>query len=157
MQDDKAFIDRGLMSGGLGYRLAPTSLGWPDAVPAGNLLVFRQTWVNRNVGRLYVQRRLKLYILRTSPATKSSVRSTRASIPPPGLKGEEYSLISVFQLEKDLAPGTYDVRIALVNAEGKASVSLPIEGGDSEKRYRVGTLRVLAPVATSACAEAYCP
>ena len=156
MQDDKAFIDRGLMSGGLGYRLVPTSLGWPDAVPAGNLLVFRQTWVNRSVGRLYVQHWLKLILTDVAGNEKFSEVNTSFD-PTTWVRGQEYSLISVFHLKKDLAPGTYDVRIALVNADGKASINLPIEGGDTEKRYRVGTLRVLAPVATSACAQAYCP
>ncbi len=156
MQEDKAFIDRGLRSGGLGYRLVPTSLGWPDAVPAGNLLVFRQTWVNRNVGRLYVQHRLKLYLTDVDGNEKFSEVDTSFD-PTNWVNGQEYSLISVFHLKNDLPPGTYDVRIGLVNEEGKTHINLPIDGGDRDGRYRVGTIRVLAPVSTSACAQAYCP
>jgi hypothetical protein len=73
------------------------------------------------------------------------------------VNGQEYSLISVFHLKNDLPPGTYDVRIGLVNEEGKTHINLPIDGGDRDGRYRVGTIRVLAPVSTSACAQAYCP
>ena len=43
MHDDRANFERGLKSGGLGYRLVPTSLRWPNEVPAGNLLLLRQT------------------------------------------------------------------------------------------------------------------
>ena len=62
VSQDQKFLERGLRIGGMGYRLVPTSLSWPGELPAGNLMVVRQTWVNRNLGRLYLQHPLKLYL-----------------------------------------------------------------------------------------------
>ena len=41
-------------------------------MPAGDLLVLKQDWVNRNVGRLYVQHPLKLYLTDTQGNEKFS-------------------------------------------------------------------------------------
>jgi hypothetical protein len=169
MSDDRAHFERGLRSGGLGYRLVPTSLSWPSELPAGNLLVFRQTWVNRNVGRLYVQHPLKLYLTDSQGAEKFSAVDTSFD-ERSWVRGKDYSLISVFNLKlegsmiggvgprrKNLPPGMYDVRIALVDAEGKPRIRLGIEGADSELRYKVGEIRILPPEKVTGCDEAYCP
>jgi hypothetical protein len=155
-QEDKPFIERGLESGGLGYRLVPTSLSWRDALPAGNLLVFRQKWVNRNAGRLYVRHFLKMYLTDAAGNEKfSEVDSSFDTTP--WVKRKEYSLINVFHLKKDLGPGTYDVRIALVDGEGVPRINLGIEGRDSQQRYKVGEIRILPPLEIKGCDKDYCP
>jgi hypothetical protein len=156
MHDDRANFERGLKSGGLGYRLVPTSLRWPSEVPAGNLLLVRQTWLNRNVGRLYVQHPIKLYL--TDPQGTEKFSEVDTSFDERSwVRGRDYSLISVFHLKKDLPPGLYDVRIALVDAEGKPQIRLGIEGADRELRYRVGEIRILPPEKVVGCDKAYCP
>jgi hypothetical protein len=156
MHDDRSNIERGLKSGGLGYRLVPTSLSWRGELPAGNLLVVRQSWVNRNVGRLYVQHPLKLYLTDAQGTEKFSEVDTSFD-ERTWVKGKDYSLISVFHLKKELSPGLYDVRIALVDTEGKPRIRLGIEGVDGELRYKVGEIRILPPEKVAGCDKGYCP
>ena len=156
MREDHAAWERGLGSGGLGYRLVPLSLGWPESVPAGNLLVFRQKWVNRNAGRLYVKHPLKLFLIDSEGKEKFSEVDTSFD-ESSWVQGETHALLSVFHLPKDLAPGNYEIRIALVDAAGKPRIRLPIQGEDSEKRYAVGEIQIAAPEGKAACDKAFCP
>jgi hypothetical protein len=156
MREDRASWERGLKSGGLGYRLVPTSLSWPQSVPAGNLLVLRQTWVNRSSGRLYLRHPVKLYL--TDAAAKEKFSEADNSLDETAwLQGEPHSLLSVFHLPKELAPGSYEVRIALVDEKGKPRIHLPIQGEDSEVRYNVGEIQILPPEGKTACDKAFCP
>ena len=75
----------------------------------------------------------------------------------PWVKRKEYSLINVFHLKKDLGPGTYDVRIALVDGEGVPRINLGIEGRDSQQRYKIGEIRILPPLEIKGCDKDYCP
>ena len=156
MREDRDAWERGLKSGGLGYRLVPTSLSWPESIPAGNLLVVRQTWVNRNVGRLYVRHPLKLYLTDSQGKEKFSEADDSLD-ETTWVQGESHSLLSVFHLPKDVPVGSYDVRMALVDKNGKPDIRLPISGEDSEGRYRVGEIRVDAPEGKTACDKAFCP
>jgi Domain of unknown function (DUF4832) len=156
MREQHGVIERGLEAGGLGYRLVPTSLGWPSEIPAGNLLVFRQSWVNRNVGRLYEHYPLKLYLTDAEGNEKFSEVDTSFD-ERSWVEGKMYSLISVFHLPKTLAAGLYDVRIALVDGKGTPGIRLGIEGGDNQTRYKVGEIRILPPATVAGCDKAYCP
>ena len=155
MRGDRASWERGLKSGGLGYRLVPTKLSWPESVPAGNLLLLRQTWVNRNVGRLYLKHPLKIYL--TDSQGKEVFSEDDNSVDETTwLQGEPRSFLSVFHLKKELAPGIYDLRIALVDGKGKPHIRLPIQGEDSEKRYKVGEIQITPPEGKTPCDKAFC-
>jgi len=143
MAEDRAYFEKGLQSGGLGYRLVMTSASWPDEVVAGHLFLIKQSWVNRNCGRLYVRQPLKLYLTDMEGNEKFS-EVDRAFDQTDWIAGETYPVISVFHLRKDLAPGTYDVRIAMVDETGNPRINLAIAGADAQKRYRLGTLRIAA-------------
>jgi hypothetical protein len=56
-----------------------------------------------------------------------------------------------------LAPGIYDLRIALVDEKGKPHIRLPIQGEDSEKRYKVGEIQITSPTGKAPCDKAFCP
>ncbi len=142
VREQPAVIERGLRSGGLGYRLAPVSLSCREELPAGRILVLWQKWVNRNVGRLYVRHPLKLYLTDEKGNEKYSA-VYGAFDQTSWVKGDAYETVSTFQLKKDLEPGPYDLRIALVDQNGKPSIRLAIEGEDDQKRYKVGTIRIL--------------
>ncbi len=143
IREDKAIFERGLCVGGLGYRLVPISLSWPSELSAGQLLVVRHSWVNRNVGRLYVRHLLKLYLTDARGNTKFS-EADPGFDPTSWVCGQTYSGISVFHLPKNLTPGTYDVRIALVDLlRGEPSIQLGILGQDSMGRYKLGEIRIL--------------
>jgi hypothetical protein len=156
MREDRANFERGLRIGGLGYRLAPVSLQWKRELPAGDLMMLKQEWVNRNVGWLPVQHPLKIYL--TNEAGQERFSEIDKSIDETSwVSGERYKVTSVFHLPKELAPGTYDVRLALVDAAGTPRINLAIAGADSSKRYKVGTVRILPARKQTGCDKAYCP
>jgi uncharacterized protein DUF4832 len=157
MREQPDVIRRGLKQGGLGYRLAPLSLSWPGSLPAGDLLVFKQDWVNRNVGRLYVRHLLKLYLTDAQGNEKFSEVDTSFD-ETQWVQGKDYPLISVFHLPRNLTPGMYDVRIALadVNA-GKPEIKLGIEGLDPQGRYKVGEIRIEPYNGPPGCVTDPCP
>lgn len=149
MREDRAGIERALEPGGIGYRIVPISLSWPARLPAGNLLVLHGSWVNRNVGRLYVACPLKLYL--TDDKGKEVFSETIARFNETAwVQGEVYTRMNVFQLPDTVPPGTYDVRIALVDTSGRPRIRLGIAGEDAAHRYLVGKIHILPPVSQSA-------
>jgi hypothetical protein len=157
MSQQPDIIRRGLEPGGLGYRLVPLTLSWRISVPAGDLLVLRQDWKNRNVGRLYVRQPLKLYLTDAEGNEKFSEIDTSFD-ETQWVRGEEYPLISVFHLPKELAPGIYDVRLALADAiTGSPAIDLGIEGRDRQGRYKVGEIRIGQYNGPAGCGKDFCP
>jgi hypothetical protein len=137
-------IERGLKAGGLGYRLMPTELSWRESLPAGHIFALKQTWVNRNAGRLYKRHALKVYFTDEQGNEKYSVTDPSVD-QSQWVRGETYSVMNTFRTRKNIAPGLYDVRIALVDSIGKPRIRLAIEGEDAAMRYRVGSIRILPP------------
>jgi uncharacterized protein DUF4832/glycosyl hydrolase family 42 (putative beta-galactosidase) len=156
MREDKSHFERGLQSGGLGYRLVLTEASWNGHLPAGNLFLLTQNWVNRNVGRLYKRHSLKVYLTDSQGNGKFS-EVDRAFDQTDWVRGENYRTISVFHLARTLTPGAYDVRVALVDEAGSPRINLGIEGADSNKRYKLGTVQILPPESESPCDRARCP
>lgn len=145
MREDREYFARGLQSGGLGYRLVLTSASWPEELPARNLLMMRQTWVNRNAGRCYRRFPLKVYLTDQDGGERFSTVD-RAFDQTAWVQGETYQLTTLLTTRKDLAPGVYDVRVALVNDSGTPAIRLGIAGDDGGKCYRLGSIRILPPV-----------
>jgi hypothetical protein len=156
MREDREAHERGLKSGGLGFRLVPTRVSWPTALPAGSLFLIHQIWVNRNVGRLYQRHPMKMYLTDVQGNEKFS-EVDRGFDETTWVRGEVYPVVSIFHLPSNLSPGEYDVRIALVGDNGKPYINLAIKGEDSHKRYKLGTIRVLPPRKESTCDKARCP
>jgi hypothetical protein len=156
MREDRTHFEKGLQSGGLGYRLVLTRASWRDDVPAGDLFLLDQEWVNRNVGRLYKRHPLKLYLTDTTGKEKFA-ELDHAFDETNWIKGESYPVISVLHLPKELTPGTYDMRIALVDETGQPRIKLAIAGADPQGRYKLGTMRVLPPEALAGCGNPRCP
>jgi len=142
MREDRATFENGLRSGGIGYRLVATEASWPAELPAGDLLMLHSTWVNRNAGRLYERYPLRVYLTSADGAEKFSANDP--SFTQTGwVRGEHYDVDTLVTTPNKLAPGTYDLRIAMVDAEGKPAIRLGIAGEDSQVRYKFGTIRIL--------------
>ncbi len=58
------------------------------------------------------------------------------------LAGTTYHVASAFPLPANLRPGTYGLRIALVDALGTPRVLLAVDGGDASLRYPLGQVRI---------------
>ena len=156
MREDRASFERGLESGGLGFRLVPARVSWPADLPAGDLFLMHETWVNRNVGRLYQRLPLKVYLTDARGSEKFS-EVDRGFDETTWVHGETYPVISVLHLPKELRPGIYDLHIALVDEAGQPRIKLAIAGADQQGRYKLGPMRVLPPEAPPGCGNARCP
>jgi hypothetical protein len=108
------------------------------------------------VGRLYERHPLKLYLTDEQGNEKFS-EITGSFDETDWVAGETYPVTSVFHLTKELAPGTYDVRIALAGPDGKPRIRLPLSGGDSQKRYKVGQVQVLPALPQKVSDQGYVP
>jgi hypothetical protein len=144
MREDKATFEKGLKSGGLGYRLVPVSISYPSEVEAGHIMLFRHSWENRNVGRLYAHRALKLFLIDDKgkeifTLIEKGFNLTRL------VKGETYSVVTSFKTKESIPPGKYNVLLALVDQNEKPDIQLGIEGNDGHNRYRIGTIRIIPP------------
>ena len=155
MQEDQTPLSQALQSGGIGYRLVPTSLSWPAQLPAGHLLVLHQEWINRNVGRLYRPYPLKLYLtdLQGKDVFSEAIPGFSET---DWVQWTTYPVMSVFHLPKTIPAGEYQLRLALVDQTGKPKIRLGIAGVDSTIRYRIGTIRILPPDGPSTCDDPYC-
>jgi hypothetical protein len=142
MTDLQDMFEAGLKAGGLGYRFVLSSATYDDRVLAGGVFALKQTWVNRNVGRAYRVYPLKVYFI--DPDTGKEIWSAvdgkfdQTS----WIKGQSYNVTSRFSLPAEVPSGTYDLRVAMVDGTGKPVISLAIAGGDTQKRYRIGSVIV---------------
>ena len=144
--EDAASFERGLKSGGLGYRLVLTSASYPDELKPGALLLLRQTWVNRNVGRCYHRYPLRLYLTDTEGHDRFT--EIDYSFDETGwVRDETHDVTSVFHLPSNLLEGDYDLSIALVDMSGNPQIKLGIAGDDGKKRYKLGKVRIAGPPA----------
>ena len=148
MREDHEVIEDSLKAGGIGYRLVPTSLEFPKAVPAGHLLVVKETWMNENVGRLYKRMPLAFFFF-DKDGKQAYVVKDEAFDETTWVKGTSYLNISSVRIDRALPPGDYEVRIALVNNKLEPSIALGIAGDDGHKRYTIGSIHILPPTATA--------
>jgi hypothetical protein len=124
-----------------GYRFLLAKAQYNDKVAPGGSLELTQTWTNNGVGFLPRQYPLKVYFV--NPATNLTVWSaTDTDFDQTGwFKGEFHERQSNFNLPSELATGTYDLYVAMVDASGNAAIKLPINN-ESGKRYKLGSINV---------------
>jgi len=144
LREDRAAFEDGLRSGGIGYRLVPLEASWPEELRARDLLMLKSTWVNRNTGRLYERHPLKVYLI-DAQGREAFSATDGANSQTDWVQGQQYPVTTLVTLSKEIPPGTYDLRIAMVDASGRPVIRLAIEGEDAQLRYRLGTIRILPP------------
>jgi hypothetical protein len=143
MKYDRASLEMGLKADGLGFRLLPISASWPEELPAGNLLLVRSQWVNRNSGHCFMRYPLRYYLVDSSGQVRYSAEDPSFD-ETSWVKGETYPITSILGIPRDLPVGDYEIRIALTDGKQKPAIRLGIEGDDGELRYKLGTIHILA-------------
>jgi hypothetical protein len=98
--------------------------------------------MNRNIGRLYIHHPLKVCLLDAQGEEKFSALDWDIDVTK-WVKGKSYPRTSVIQLSEKLAPGDYEIRIALADSTGIPRIKLAMEGLDSTGRYKLGGIRIL--------------
>ena len=130
----------------MGYRFVLVESQFPETIAPGAEWTLRHSWENRAMGRCYHRFPLAVYLMQDSKVIWSAVDNDFDQTA--FVAGETYDLTSRFKLPRDLAPGKYNVRIAMVNTSGQPAISLAIAGGDENKRYDIGTVTVDSSVST---------
>jgi hypothetical protein len=141
--NNQAHFERGLKAGGLGYRFVLLEVEHPEQIAPGSAFVLRQKWANRNTGRGWRRYPLAVYLsdpssgqVAAGPLVDEDFDQTM------WLAGQTYDVSSEFTVPADVPAGTYDLLIAMVDVSGEPRIRLAVEGGDAEKRYKIGTVRV---------------
>ncbi len=138
--DDQALVLKGQRW--MGHRLVLVKATYTDEIPAGGALCLRQSWENRALGRCYRRFPLAVYLTQGNDTIWSDTddQFDQRSF----VAGETYDVTSLFSLPATLPPGRYDLRIAMVGADGQPAINLGIAGRDDVGRYLLGTVFVVA-------------
>ncbi|MEF2246093.1 DUF4832 domain-containing protein [Paenibacillus sp. IITD108] len=142
----------------MGYRLVLNQAEYPSIVKGGGSFELKQLWSNTGTGRSYNNYPLKLYL--TDAGGNTVWSAVDDSFDLTGfVAGEVYEVFSSFSLPASLAPGNYQIRVALVDAQGSPAIQLGIAGRDSENRYPLGSITVtnetVTPPAESSIRESF--
>lgn len=141
MKLDRTELERALKPGGIGYRFVFASADWESKRRTGETLTLRQQWVNRNASWCVQPYRLKLFL--QTPAGRTAWSGVDKTFDPRSwLSGTNYTAASSFRLPTNLKPGSYELRIALVDESETPSVRLGIGGADEHKRYKLGAVTI---------------
>ncbi|MCI0158813.1 DUF4832 domain-containing protein [Leifsonia shinshuensis] len=138
----------------LGYRFVLTKASYPRSVMAGSTLELRQDWVNRAVGRAWKQYPLKVYLTDSAGTTVWSGTDS-AFDQRDFVRGSSYPVSSRFTLPSTVPAGSYQLRIAMVDAAGNPAITLAIAGKDAQGRYPIGNIVVGSGAAATAPTESF--
>jgi len=131
----------------LGYRLQLAEASWPRTVRAGGSFAIQCMWRNAGVAPclpggfpaftfkdrqggivgVFVDQSLDVRMLPVAEPGKAETRQHKAT----------------FDLPFQLVGGDYEVFVSVGTATGSPRIALPLDGDDGQRRYRLGTVRVV--------------
>ncbi len=124
-----------------GYRLVPDQVNYSANVKAGDKFYFNSFWSNKGVGRLWVDHDLTVYFENELGQTVYSGADARFT--PTAINGGESHYFNLsYSLPENLEKGTYTVKFAITDKEGKPAIEMPISGNDGAKKYYLGQVTV---------------
>ncbi|MHB0960880.1 MAG: DUF4832 domain-containing protein [Pirellulaceae bacterium] len=130
----------------LGYRLNLVEASWPRAVKRSEALTISAQWCNAGVAPCLPGGH-PIWTLCNAQGQTCAVLAdegfdVRSLSPGPSGDHPCTSRARSFALPPNLAPGEYQLLVSVGDAAGTAQLALPLEGGDAQRRYRLGTLQV---------------
>jgi hypothetical protein len=148
LRENRALVDR--INRRLGYRLLLVEASWPAKVVAGSSFSFEYKMRNAGVAPCLPGG----YPAVTLTDEAGGIAGVFAddgfdvrSIPvgPPGTSDVSSRKV-IFKLLPPhlLKPGTYSVCISVGTRTGTPGIALPLKGDDSQRRYKLGTVRIVA-------------
>ena len=122
-----------------GYRFVLREISHAAQVRAGSRLELMMRWSNVGVGRTFRELPLEMYLL--DETGKVVARQRSAADPRRWLPGA-VELVESLTVPADLKPGAYTLAVAMVDAEGKPAVKFAIDAPETERIYRVSSVKV---------------
>jgi len=131
----------------MGYRLQLVEMSWPTQAVAGEPLAVRATWRNAGVAPCYPGGHVALTLKRADGTVGAVVvdqafNMRELGVGPVG-KAPAVRREVRLCLPGGLTDGDYDVFISVGMRDGTPVIALPLDNGDGERRYRVGTVSAL--------------
>lgn len=124
-----------------GYRFVLRELSHPEHVARGETLTVAMNWSNVGVGKLYRRYVLELYLLDSAGAIVHQQPQSEIDVTS-WLPGDR-SVAGALRLPATLPSGQYTLGLALVDpASEKPAIRLAIDAPHTDRRYRVGAVRV---------------
>lgn len=122
----------------MGYRLILRRLQYPKAVAPGSMMPVQMWWYNAGVAPVYRRYPLAMELKSDSGQTVIHVPADVTK----WLPGDSVVDQSLY-IPSDLAPGNYQVRIALLDPRtGQPAIRLAIQGRQDDGWYQLGTINV---------------
>jgi uncharacterized protein DUF4832/glycosyl hydrolase family 42 (putative beta-galactosidase) len=138
LREQKDLIEHGLRT--MGYRLVPTNVTYPEEITSDEAFEISGEWINRAVGRAMKDFRLML-VLAGSDGKPIASCTTEPLETSKWLKGNTYKMTCGARF-RGVGPGTYDLRIGLIDPVTSKPVGLPLRDPAGDGSYRVGRIRV---------------
>jgi hypothetical protein len=143
--ENRQLIDR--INRRLGYRLELAEASWPAEVAVNSMLPFRYLWRNAGVAPClpggypaFTLKDDKGGVAAVFADGSFNVLSLPVAAPD---KADARGREATFLWPSILKPGAYQVYISVGTRTGTPRIALPLADGDGQRRYRLGTLRVL--------------
>ncbi len=160
LNDNRAVIER--INRRLGYRLQLREISWPAEVQAGKAFTVETTWANAGVARCYGGG-FWAFTLKDEKAGIVSVQvdesfdMSRLKVAASG-ETDTTKLQSGFVIAMPhqdpmgtfappIKPGTYAVFVSVGGRDGTPVIGLPLSGGDGQRRYKLGQMRLVEGLA----------
>lgn len=133
----------------LGYRLQLVEASWPESARAGEPLAIATRWRNAGVAPCLPGGRIA-FTLKDERGGAAAVlvddgfdfRTLPVAGPGAAAPAVREPLL---RLPGALAPGTYTVSVSVGSPIGTPRLALPYDGDDGQRRYRLGSIAILAP------------
>ena len=164
LKDNRAFIDA--INLRMGYRLMPVSVTWPQSVPIATqqdayttygdvsgrsdhnkCFKVQWSWVNKGVAPCYPGGYPTLTIKDDKDGIVSvlvdetlNLRDLKMGEPAKAPAAERESEFIIGLFSPATRPGTYDLYISVGIPDGTPTIELPLEGGDGQRRYKIGSI-----------------
>jgi len=145
LAENKALVEK--INRRLGYRLQLMEASWPTSLSRSGTLPFSARWRNAGVAPclpgghptltlkdgkggiagVFVDEHFDVRSLPVGPPEQAEAKMQEAK----------------FVLPFNLSPGTYEVYVSVGTPTGTPRIALPLPDGDGQRRYRMGTLKVI--------------
>lgn len=148
LDENRDLIDR--INRRMGYRIQLREIRWPKSVKIGAEFTVESSWANAGVAPCYPGGFLAVTLKDdkgglVSVLTDEGFDMRDLEVAPEGnaVAKSRGSRFTVGRFAPTTRPGTYDVYVSVGRRDGTPTLALPLDGGDSQRRYRLGAINLV--------------